>query len=391
MQAKPFKKKEKLSKEENLYRSAVSLMEAVDCIIRFDKLVFSLNDAAKKFEKLGDYKDSRERKEQCLNNAKEATDRGAAEVFKAAIKKFDNAKNKSDFADIIEDLKLVRKFNYRKEECSKNIQECQRRIRKIETIATCKRWVIMFCILTAFAIAFINTPFFPLLKGMYYQSKGKLNTAINYYIESGGILHGKSKIKECYYGLAEKSMKKGAYKKALKYYKSAQNKFDAEKKAFNLEKKFIIESYPGDIVKYGDTKWILLDKIDSRALLLRKDILRKIKFDKKGSNIWHNSSLCRWLNTDYIKVFSSDEKSAIVEQGQLITDGKKYTELISILDKIQYEQYKNIITSSDAYWLKDCGTNEGNVCYVTDNVQLDGISPVKDNIAVRCSFWVKCN
>lgn len=164
MPAKPFKKKEKLSKEENLYRSAVSLMEAVDCIIRFDKLVFSLNDAAKKFEKLGSYKDSEERRKQCLNDAKEAADSGAAEAFNTAMKKIDKAKSKSDFADIIEDLKLVRKFDYRREECNKNINDCQKCIRRLETIAACKRYAIIICVLAVLFVIFINTPLFPLVK-----------------------------------------------------------------------------------------------------------------------------------------------------------------------------------------------------------------------------------
>lgn len=384
MPAKPFKKKEKLSREEHLYRSAVSLMEAVDCISRFDRLVFSLNDAAKKFEKLGTYKDSKERKEKCINDAQEAADSGAAEVFNTAIKKFENAKNKSDFADIIEDLKLVKKFGYRKEECNKNIQKCQKCIRKLETIAAYKRYAVMLCTLAVLVAAFINTPFFPLVKGMYYQSKGELSLALSCYIESGGILNGGGKIKECYYGLAGELVQNGSYEEALKYYKLAQNKFDAEEKAFELEKKFIVESYPGDIVKYGDTEWILLDKIDNKALLFGKDILKKIKFDEKGSNIWQNSSLRKWLNTDYVNVFSKDEKSAITGQGQ------KDTELVSILDKAQYEKYRDIITGSDtAYWLKDCGASKGNVCYVADDIQTDGIPPVKDSIAVRCSFWVK--
>ncbi|HBA97289.1 MAG TPA: hypothetical protein DCZ23_04185, partial [Lachnospiraceae bacterium] len=120
MPVKPVKKKEKLSKEESLYRSAVSLMEAVDCISRFDRLVSSLNDAAKKFSRLDSYKDSAVLMQKCLKDAQAAADSGAAEVFDTALKKLAEAKSKSDFADIAEDFKLVKKFGYKKEECSKN-------------------------------------------------------------------------------------------------------------------------------------------------------------------------------------------------------------------------------------------------------------------------------
>lgn len=391
MPKKLIKKKETISKEETLYRSAVSLMEAVDCISKFDRLVSSLNDAAKKFQKLGSYKDSRQRMEKCFSDAKEAADSGAMETFNTAVQKFKIAKNKSDFADIIEDLKLVKKFGYKEEDCNKNIQYCHRRIKKLETIAMCKRYINVLCILMIFTIAFINTPFFPLVKGMYYQSKGELNVALNYYIESGGVLHGASKIKECYYGLAEDFMKEGSYEKALTNYKFAKNKSDAEEKAFELEKKFIGEAYPRDIVKYGDSEWILLNKIDNYALLFGKNILKKkMQFDKKGSNTWQDSSLCRWLNTKYIKRFSKHEKSAMMKHSQLKVRGKKYKERVSILSRAEYEQYRGIIANnSEAYWLKDRGMVEGNVCYVADDVNTDGIAPVKDNIGVRCSLWMK--
>ncbi len=164
MPQKPVRKKEKLSKEESLYRSAVSLMDAVDCVSRFEVIVSSLNDAAKKFEKLGDYKDAVLRKEECLNNAKDIAVNGAAEVFNTALGKLGCAKTKSDFIDVAQDFKLVRKFDYKREECNKNIQCCQKRIRRIETIAAFRRYVIVICILVICTLIFINTPLFPLVK-----------------------------------------------------------------------------------------------------------------------------------------------------------------------------------------------------------------------------------
>lgn len=139
-------------------------MEAVDCVSRFDVVVSSLNDAAKKFEKLGDYKDSVFRREKCLNDAKDMAVNGAAEVFKTAVEKLGNAKTKSDFIDAAQDFKLVRKFDYKREECNKNIQYCQKRIRRIETIAVFRRYIIVICVLAIFTVIFINTPLFPLLQ-----------------------------------------------------------------------------------------------------------------------------------------------------------------------------------------------------------------------------------
>lgn len=384
------KKKEKLSKEESLYRSAVSLMEAVDCVKRFEREVSSLEDAAKKFDKLGDYKDSAERKEICIKAAQDAINNGTAKTFDEAVVKLGNAKNKSDFADAAEDFKRVRKFGYRKQECNDNINICQKGIRKIETIAAYKRRGIVLCI-TVLAIAvFVNTPFFPLVQGMYYQSKGEYNTAISYYKKSGGILNGKGNMKKCYYYLAQGFEEKGYYDKALLNYKLAQNKLDACKKACGLEKKFIKEASPGTIVRYGEDEWVLLDKAGSHALLLGKDADIKKCFDEKGNNIWQDSTLCQWLNKDYINRFSEEEKSSIVIQNNLNIGKKKEKELIFILGKEQYEKYKDIIINpGKSYWLKDSGTSTGSIYYVKEDASVAEAPSNNNNIYARCSFWVK--
>jgi len=400
MAVKRIRKKEKLSKEESLYRSAASLMEAVDCVDRFERAVSSLNDAANKFEKLGSYKDSKERMEKCMTEAQEAADRGSAEAFGIAVSELGKARTKSSFNDAIEDFKRARRFGYKKEECDQNIKVCQKEIKRLETIAMFKRWCIFLCVLAFLAVCFINTPFYPLVQGMYYQSKGELNTAIDCYIKSGGVLNGNGNMKECYYIIAEGFMAEGSYDKALASYKSARDKFDAQAKAFRLEKEFIADALPGSTVKYGNTEWLVLDKTGSQALLFGKSIPAKIKFDDKGSNNWLDSSIRRWLNTKYIKEFSKDEKSAMAEQGEIITASrgekdkkkKKDKECIFLLDKLKYEKYKDIIGNTDTnYWLKDSGTDAGNVCYVKEDASVGEAPSGKDNIKTRCSLWVKYN
>ena len=384
------KKKEKLSKEESLYRSAVSLMEAVDCVRRFEREVSSLEDAAKKFDKLGNYKDSAERKEICIKAAQDAIDNGTEKIFDEAVLKLENAKSKSDFADAAEDFKRVRKFGYKKQECNDNIGICQKEIRKLETIAVYKRPGIVLCIITLAVVIFVNTPFCPLVQGMYYQSKDEYYTAIDYYKKSGGILNGNGNMKECYYNLAQEFEEKGSYDKALLNYKLAQNKLDAYKKACGLEKKFIKKSLPGTIVRYGENEWILLDKVGSQALLLENGTDIKKCFDEKGNNIWHESTLCQWLNTDYINKFSEEERSAMVIQDQLDIGKKKEKELIFIIGKEQYEKYKDIIINQGkSYWLKDSGTSAGSVYYVKEDASVTETPSDNDSIYSRCSFWVK--
>lgn len=383
---KPDRKKEKLSKEEALYRSAASLMEAVDCIKRFERVVYSLNDAAGKFEKIDGYKDAAERKEKCIKNAKEAIEKGTKEVYNTALYKLENARDKSGFSDAIEEFKRVKKFGYNIEECNKNIQICKNGIKKAETRAMYKRQGITLCVILLLALIFVNTPFYPLIKGMYYQSEGQYSTALGYYKKSGGILNGHGNIKECHYYIAEKFMKKGNYNKALKNYKKAHNKFDAEEKAFNIERDIISKADKGSIVNYGRDKWIILTKTERQALLFSNRCKIKKQFDTKGKNIWHGSSLCKWLNKDYIKKFNKYERSIMAGQGMI---NEKDREIISILDKAQYEKYKDMINSTGScYWLKDSGSKDGMACCVKEDALAGEASSNNDGIYVRSSLWV---
>lgn len=386
MAKKPARKKEKLSKEEALYRSAASLMEAIDCIKRFERVVYSLNDAAGKFEKIDGYKDAAERREKCIKDAKEAIEKGTKEVYNTALEKLASARDKSGFADAAEEFKRVKKFGYNVEECDKNIQICKNGIKKAETRAMYKRQGIALCVILSLAVIFINTPFYPLIKGMYYQSKGEYLTALGCYKKSGGILNGHGNIKECHYYIAEKFMEKGNYNKALANYKKAWNKFDAEEKAFNIERDIIASAGTGSIVKYGMDKWIVLAKTERQALLFSKAGIIKKKYDKEGKNIWHGSSLCRWLNKDYIKKFSRYERSIMAGQGMV---NEKDREVISILDKAQYEKYKDIINSTgNCYWLKDSGSKDGMACCVKEDALAGEAPSGDDGIYVRSSLWI---
>lgn len=300
--------------------------------------------------------------------------------------KLGKAKDKSGFADAIEDFKRARKFGYNTEECSNNIQICRNGIKKAETRAMFKRQAIVLCVVIILAVAFINTPFYPLVKGIYYQSKGEYKTAIGLYKKSGGILVGNGNMKECYYYIAERHNKEGAYTKALANYKKAQDKFDAEEKAFGIEKKIISEAVPGDITRYGRGRWIILSKTERQALLFAKDNLPKKKYDKDGKSVWHGSSLCHWLNKEFIKEFSPEERAVIAGQGMI---NEKDREVISVLDKVQYEKYRDIIKGTGkSYWLKDSGSSEGSVCYVKEDASVSEAPCGEDNISVRSSFWV---
>jgi len=70
------------SPEEEKYNTAVELMDAIDCVERFERAVTSLRSAAAMFEELGDYEDARKRRKQCADKADQIEREGCEKPYR---------------------------------------------------------------------------------------------------------------------------------------------------------------------------------------------------------------------------------------------------------------------------------------------------------------------
>lgn len=144
--------KKKLSKEEKLYIEAVKLQEAVSCVLRFEQKVVSLKSAARKFESLGDYKDSKVRMEACREQAAIIRKEGMKETFKLAMVKKERAKTKSDYVDVITEFKRVVKREEYRDRAKEQIQLCKKEIARIESRAAWKRRLAALAVVAICAV-----------------------------------------------------------------------------------------------------------------------------------------------------------------------------------------------------------------------------------------------
>lgn len=145
--------KKKISKEEKLYIEAVKLQEAVSCVLRFEQKVVSLKSAARKFESLGEYKDSQARMKECRAQAALIREEGLKETFSLAMDKKERAKTKSDYADVITEFKRVVKREEYRDKAKEQIQFCKQAIAKMETRAAWKRRIITLLVLVVCIVA----------------------------------------------------------------------------------------------------------------------------------------------------------------------------------------------------------------------------------------------
>lgn len=120
---------EVLTPEEEQYRSALALMESVDCITRFERGVKSLQAAAALFDNLGEYRDSTERAADCRRRANQMEGLGREQAYKKALVLFEQAQTRMDYRTVITELERFPDYK----DCPERIERCKQEITRLET------------------------------------------------------------------------------------------------------------------------------------------------------------------------------------------------------------------------------------------------------------------
>ena len=221
--------KKKISREEKIYREARDLQEAVSCVLRFENEVAALGSAARKFQKLENYKDAKARMEECRAAAAKAAERGAREVFEEAVRREEQAKYKSDYADAITEFKRVSKRGEYTQEAKKHISICRRKIARLESFAVWRRRLTFLALLAASIFLFTRTPFYPFAKGYVHQQMGEYKAALINYRQSG-LSWTKELSGACYYEMGMEKLHQGNKEEAIRLLRKAKKKGNSKAK-----------------------------------------------------------------------------------------------------------------------------------------------------------------
>lgn len=231
--------KKKISKEEKIYTEAVELQKAVSCVLRFERKKAALKGAAKKFDKLGDFRDARTRAEACRAEAAKTEIEGSKKVFEEALLREKQAKYKSDYVDAITEFKRVWKKDAYAHEAREHIQACKRQIVRIENRAAWRRRFTALAIVVAGVFLFTRTPLYPFAKGYVHQQMGEYELALANYEEASGLSWTEDLSGICYYKLGKEKLEQGEEKKALRLFRKAEKRGNkaAIKEIKNLKEK----------------------------------------------------------------------------------------------------------------------------------------------------------
>ena len=146
----------------------------------------------------------------------------------------------------------------------------------------------------------------------------------------------------------------------------------------------------GDVVHFGDymsndtvneskwDEWIVADKNDNELLLIANCIIDLRQFDEHASNDWSSSSICSWLNNEYIELaFNEEEQSVITDKGLgrvfLLSLDEVNTYFETGSDRIA-RYYASPCNGEYCWWyLRSPGTDKGVMCVFGDSVSVGGV------------------
>lgn len=160
---------------------------------------------------------------------------------------------------------------------------------------------------------------------------------------------------------------------------------------------------PKSFINYGGLDCIVLDVEQDKVLVLAKESIGNMPFDKGNSNNFPKGTLCKYLNNEFIKKLRANgaDTSALVPTTIDLTsdDGLKdygeTTQKMFLLTCDMYRKYRSVIPNLDNWWwLATAYSTESNgYASRARTVDSDGSLSINSacigSIGVRPAFYLK--
>ena len=379
--------KQGAAREEKIYQQAAGLEEAAEYVIRFERKVSAYRSTAKKFQSISGYKDAAKRAEQCRQKAEAIEQKGLEETFALGRKKEQVARTKSDFIDAIAEYKRVWKKEAYAQEAKEHIDACKRGILRLETRAIWKKRVVTLAVLAVLVLLYVNTDAYPFTKGMVHQAMGDYKASIANFKEGMGVPWAEGKMKKSYLYLGQQYLKNGDKESALKAFRKAENTLEAPEETAKLEQEILAGAEPGEEVRFGKGKWLVLERKEDRVLLLYNKKGTRMVYSQTEVSRWEDTKLYQWINSTFVNsVLTQAEReiSFVASQGE---SQEAYATLLTIAEQ---EKYQGLLGEYfHNWWLKDLGISAMGANYVDKEGAVKQTYVNTMDNCVRPAVWVE--
>lgn len=358
------------------YQKVLNLMQSIGCMTPYKDKVDMYLEAAKQFDELSDYKDSKELAGECNRLAKLTEGEIKDQIYKNATELKEQAKRADEYKLAAEEFRKIDGYL----DANTLAEKCEEAITRIEKKSGRKKLIRSAAVVLAVVAIFfgIKNTHAKYYLANAYQFTGSYNQAIKIYKKIDGFKDSKDRMAECRYQKGLKAMAEEDYKNAKKAFEAAGDYKDSDQKKVDMEKLYIKNSEIGDTINIGENKWRILDIQGNQALLLKDLALPGMAYNTNGGDItWEQSTLRNWLNSEFLNEnFTQAEKDNIIlttvknpDNPKYGTDGGNDTQDYIYLFSIdEIEQYNELIPDLKSNsWLRSPGNQPSSAAFLSVN------------------------
>ena len=354
--------------EQERYLEAKKLTNAIPCLIRDKEKAEIYESIAKIYEGLGDYEDSQILCDEAKTQAKQ---------YREQIKEQDR-KNKKEKAEAVAE-----------NESGKGI------FRKIIFSL-----ILVIIIAAIGGVIYLKTKPGRYARAAFYEKVENYEKSYKMFHNLKDYNDSESRSVESRYEFAVQCKENNEYTKAKDAFRALDDYKDSKTLLTELELDNIDNSEIGTSVLFGEYKWLIVEKEQGKALLVKSEPINGYAYHEENQKItWADSSLRAYLNTKFLEeTFYEKMSDKILDTEVSVPDNEQYktkggkntTDKVFLLNADQAQEYKEILDNyTRDWWLINPGNSQNTAQYVSyGEIMGYGYEVSNTNIYIRPAMWV---
>lgn len=202
-----------------------------------------------------------------------------------------------------------------------------------------------------------------------------------------------SRTNVCRYQIGKFLMNTGHYGYAADIFTDLGDYKDTNQKIAEIEQKLIQSRDVGNKIKIGKCDWVIIEKLDNKALVIKDSGIKDLAYSTSGDVTWEKSDVREYLNATFItETFRAEELAYIVDT--TISGDTDTTDKLFILSEEEQRKYQNIfekkkIKHKNNSWLRTVGTREGFMVFVNPEgiIMEEGYAADSTAMITVPAFW----
>ena len=344
------------------YDKAKTLMDSIDCLKKNSDKAATLKRAAKRFEALGEFKDSADMASKC----------------KADAEKYSNIKD--------------------------NLPPAPKNPADLKKPSKAFTWIlrIIALLIIVAILGFFYTRYFDhgaYLRSAFYENIGNHEKAYKMFLHLKDYKDSKQRYMDNRYKHGCEKLEEKDYENAKKAFREIQDYKDSAKKLTDAEIAILKDTKVHGDVLFGEAHWIVAAKKKDKAFLIKTKPTSGFAYNATDDKVtWKTCSLREYLNGAYMNdLFNKYMKDRIIEKKVVVKDNKEFgtkgsttTDKMFMLNEDQAYKYAEDLSSYlDDYWLIGPGETQREAQFVSNGQVKEAGYPVDDrDINTRPCCWV---